>query len=1189
MKILRLDLLAFGPFTDVSLDLSDGREGLHLIYGPNEAGKSSSLRALRRLLYGFEHLSTDAFLHPAANLRVGALLRAGDGRELACVRRRGRKNTLRAADDSTPADEQLLAQMLGGLEEKAFRERFGIDHEQLVRGGEQIVQGAGEIGEILFAAGSGIANLGAVERRLQQEADELFKSRASNPPINRALAELKAAAKVTRDSSLADSEWMKHDHDLKAARGRKDEVEARRTSLAANRRRLERFRDALPDLTRRAQLLDELRGLADAPRLPDDFSERRRAAVAGLEVAGQAARAAERQLATLDEALAQIELPEALLARADEIAQLATDLGRYLSGQRDLPKLVAQREQLQAQTADALRRDFAELLDENGAPRVAPSKADRLRIQTLGARHEAIISKQQDARQRVEKLRRDLRAYESHPAQAAPPRDPAELRRAIRRVQKEGPLEAQRDEARGALELLEKQAEVDLRKLPLWEGTLANLEQLRLPSGESLDRFEQELAAADAAVEGARRSADAPRGQLEQIAAELERLRLERQVPTEEELDAARILREHGWRLILAAWRGEADPQAEAAFIEKIGGPSDLAAAYEHAVRGTDELADRLRREAESVARKAALLADRQTQQQRLAAAEAALLAAHRERAAVQEQWNAAWGEAGVAPLSPREMRRWLARQAKLVAAAEAIRARRGELEQIDRRVEQCRSDLGESLAAVGAEPPPHEPLAATVERCEELVEKIDADRAARAQWEQERARIAQELPDAEQAAEQADAAVDAWREEWTEAARRAGLADGAAPAVANELLSVYGEIQAREREAETLTERVEAIERDAAEFRARVAALAEQLELKDTRRAPEQIVGELREALAGAQRDQTVRGETEQQQAREREKLREAQQAVVARQAALKVLCDEAACGRAEELPDAERRAEARRKCESELRLLEGRLGQLAGGAALEEFAAEAAKIDADQLEPEINRLGEQLAELDEEKSRLDQTIGEERQALAAMNGGARAAEAKEDEQALLAQLAADGERYVRLRLAALALHDAIERYREKNQGPVLQRASELFARLTLGRYARLEAEYDDAAQAVLVGVRETDGKAEKVRVAGMSDGTADQLYLALRLASIEHYLERNEPVPLVVDDILNRFDDARALAALESLAELSNKTQVIFFTHHAHLVELARARLPKDSLFTHDLSRAARAETNGAALFEK
>ena len=45
MKILELALHAFGPFTDVVLDLSAGQEGLHLIYGPNEAGKSSALRA----------------------------------------------------------------------------------------------------------------------------------------------------------------------------------------------------------------------------------------------------------------------------------------------------------------------------------------------------------------------------------------------------------------------------------------------------------------------------------------------------------------------------------------------------------------------------------------------------------------------------------------------------------------------------------------------------------------------------------------------------------------------------------------------------------------------------------------------------------------------------------------------------------------------------------------------------------------------------------------------------------------------------------------------------------------------------------------------------------------------------------------------------------------------------------------
>jgi uncharacterized protein YhaN len=89
------------------------------------------------------------------------------------------------------------------------------------------------------------------------------------------------------------------------------------------------------------------------------------------------------------------------------------------------------------------------------------------------------------------------------------------------------------------------------------------------------------------------------------------------------------------------------------------------------------------------------------------------------------------------------------------------------------------------------------------------------------------------------------------------------------------------------------------------------------------------------------------------------------------------------------------------------------------------------------------------------------------------------------------------------------------------------------------------------------------------------MSDGTADQLYLALRLASLEQYLSGNEPLPFIVDDILLRFDDDRATATLEALLELSRKTQVIFFTHHRHMLGLADATLDAKGIQVHRLER--------------
>lgn len=178
MKILELALHAFGPFTDTLLDLSAGREGLHLIHGPNEAGKSSALRALRQVLFGIPAQSADSFVHAYPKLRIGLTLRAGDGRVVKLVRRKGNRNTLLSGDGETPLAEATVDRFLGGLTEADFRSRFALDHEDLVQGGKAILQGSGELGTVLFQAGGGLKNLVAVERQLDHELEGLFKSGA---------------------------------------------------------------------------------------------------------------------------------------------------------------------------------------------------------------------------------------------------------------------------------------------------------------------------------------------------------------------------------------------------------------------------------------------------------------------------------------------------------------------------------------------------------------------------------------------------------------------------------------------------------------------------------------------------------------------------------------------------------------------------------------------------------------------------------------------------------------------------------------------------------------------------------------------------------------------------------------------------------------------------------------------------
>jgi uncharacterized protein YhaN len=120
-----------------------------------------------------------------------------------------------------------------------------------------------------------------------------------------------------------------------------------------------------------------------------------------------------------------------------------------------------------------------------------------------------------------------------------------------------------------------------------------------------------------------------------------------------------------------------------------------------------------------------------------------------------------------------------------------------------------------------------------------------------------------------------------------------------------------------------------------------------------------------------------------------------------------------------------------------------------------------------------------------------------------------------------------------------------------------LLKRAGELFAMLTCGSFKTLQLEFDDHDNVQLAGIRD-DGR--RAAVAGMSSGTADQLYLALRIAAVEDYLDHAESMPFVADDLFINFDDKRAAAGFRVLGELAKKTQVLFFTHHEHLLEVAR-----------------------------
>jgi uncharacterized protein YhaN len=214
-----------------------------------------------------------------------------------------------------------------------------------------------------------------------------------------------------------------------------------------------------------------------------------------------------------------------------------------------------------------------------------------------------------------------------------------------------------------------------------------------------------------------------------------------------------------------------------------------------------------------------------------------------------------------------------------------------------------------------------------------------------------------------------------------------------------------------------------------------------------------------------------------------------------------------------------------------------------------------EASGYDLDSLRSEIATKAKRSEAVVEEISQAGGRHGELTSEFERLESSEEAALQAQKAEEAFAQLRPAVGQYLRLRLASEVLQRAIESYREKHQGPILTRAGELFLRLTAGRHSGLSTDFGDDDKQVLVAIRRNN---ERVQVEGLSDGARDQLFLALRLAAIEHHIRTVAPCPVIFDDLLINSDDTRALATLQVIGELAKSTQVLFFTHHRRLAEL-------------------------------
>ncbi len=1142
MRLLDLTLDAYGPFDGKRLEFAPDAK-VHIVYGANEAGKSSALTAIGDLFYGAPRREKISFLRPR-DMRVGATIKGRNGQMLQFFRRRGDRNTLLDATGS-PLPDDALAPFLGAATREIFHRAFGLDAQSLRQGGDEMLHAEGEIGASLFAAASGLRGLLDLRKGLEEEADGIFGNRAAERrTFYQALDRFNAARAREKAALVSESQLKTLNESIENLGARIAEIEDAEKEAQAERLRLERLRKAAPVLRRLAALRVEAAAFADLAAISSEaaanFSQKIAARDRARAEAEQARKAREAARAELEAAQPDGDL----LAQGENIEDLIRASGAYEKSSADLPRRekalqeARQRLELRAQacglaTLDALRA-------------AAPDAATLLRAEKLAAKgRELAVRKQQPERDLGDEESR-LAALGAQQGEALP--EAEILREKLRAFGEIERLDAAFTDASrlrddSARQLAEAQGRLSPR-LP----DLDLFARSPSPEASAIEQAAQsfdDLSARETALRGKAREAAEKLGLAQ---SRLHKLELQGPIASLADLRAGRARRDQAWRDLrglFGATRPDPDQLENRAKI------------FETLAAKADRIADALLADAAQVA---AAEAERETialHQSEKDRAEAALDELEKDGGRLREDWARAWRACGVAPAAPRDMLAWRARADHLLAAREDLAREKARAEELRLALDEARPGLEVLAGECGLPPLPLRPGALArriAARIDEIAKTEGAASEARARLADAPERIARLKGQLARLAEEGVL----WRNDWREALRQLCLDDDATFDEARERIALFRALPAELADEDEKARRVAAIRADILAFEQRLDALLASCGRDIPARPAEAAAAKLRDRLAGARETAALRARAERALSEAEKVSGEADEALAQAERQVVNLCAEFGAGGEPEFLAA--RFSAREAAEREIKAQSDNLALVADGLDEAALAQQMEGFDADAAEIRLAGIVRQS----EERTGLARKIYAEQSGKKAewelLQQSAGAEAAIFDRESARAEIHEQARRWAALKLAALLVEAGLARHRAERKDPLLARAGALFSALTEARYAGVDQTFgeDDALRLV---ARRADG--EDLELRSLSEGARDQLYLALRLAFLEDYAARAEAPPFIGDDLFASFDDRRVAAGFRALAAASATIQPILFTHHAHILSIAESAL--------------------------
>ena len=1179
MRLTRFTVTQYGNFAaeEIVLDPAPGR--INLIVAPNGAGKSVLRQAFGDLLFGIAVRTDMDFRFPTRAMRLFAQGVGSDGAAFEFGRRKGQGVTLiDAAGQTLPAG--FLDPILSGAQRPLLDQLFALDTERLRRGGAELLETGGSLADALLSAAGGLRQASSLREQLATARDALAPTRKTRErPFYRALDGLLEARKQKKTAALKPEQRQQRERELHSARAELAAFDTVYRDLAVKRSRVERIRRTRPVLAELDAANAWLDANRDAPALPADLAQRLAAAREALRRAADVLADCDRRCTQAEEAAARIAPDADILAEGDTIAALAGLAGAAKQAWEDLPgcegKLRAAEGNVALHLRDLGVQETSNPLERAAAlraPKPAIRAARRL-IERFGELDKAL----KEIPVRLALGQRNEAELDARLAGLPKHRDVSMLAALVRDIRRDGDPALILQVAQRAVSARSGAAAETLARVPRWRGDTAALASLEPASASVFDRLERSLDDAARTRAGAEDAYAQTNQEQARAASQLAGLREGRMLPGTDAIISARLHRDLGWRLIYRhAFEGGGSATEIGAWADGV----PLGLAYERAVTAADELADRRAEEqtrlaqAEQLERRLRdLAAIAEKQKVEVAAATHALVEA-------QRRWAEACATIALPASATRaEIREFIASRDASLTADREHRAAVSELQAVTARQAEWATRLA---TLMNDDRSGSEPCTTLVHDAEQMISRAEEVLRQRGLIESQLKTVQDLRRSMEDEKAAKTSLMEDWRGEWRQALASLGRAQDEPPQTVSDVLDVLVELDSELDKSAALHERIAGMIGRTGAFTRRVDDLARKYGIGE--QAPLDALTVLSKRLSSAQ-DLASRGD-ELDRALRSVRAEHDRARATHDQAAADLRAVVAACG-AQTSEEAEQRivlSLAREQHQAAASRAERRLHEDGEGFAVETLREEAATLSPDETtatlanaEQEQERARTAAQAQAASVSRMEQDMERDTDADAMLR--ASAAEASE-----IATAGRILEEAMVQHLAAVMLDRAMAAVGSGGDAKLLGRIGAAFSTLTNGDYPAVLVRENAPGDTKLVVIEHAFSDEEPRELGKLSEGTRDQLYLALRLVAIEDYVAGGSPaLPFIADDILQTFDDRRALAALRALCAFSNTAQVVVLTHHEHVVSLAEG-LPLGSVHVQRLSRPIAQESVAA-----